>query len=357
MGLLDDLRAQLADLQRRHQDAQQPQQAPQTAIEQITAGYQQQMGRRDAIAVGAAAGLGATVPPRPDQQYTPGQPAVIAPGAASGIFRGRLVVVQGSGPPGSGLFIYSGPAALGNLIYSEAATAGFDAVGNAVLQGATSYTNLGGGTYQAINLNSGKLAIYTATSEAGPWTAQSSINGTPAGELLLNSNGDLSLLSAVGAGLLMTNVNAFTGDVVMNSGYIIAASDPSIGGEEVWHTVPYITPGWGPDGQDLQYRLTPGGLVEMTGPLKFTSTSSGQSISVNNQFATALPAAYIPAAQRRIPLFIVGGTMPSITRNPNRSEHLLINTNGTLWLEWASAGPSTAAGQTAQFFITGQYRL
>ena len=53
-----------------------------------------------------------TTPPRPDQEIDP--PAqVIAPGGNAGIFRGRLIIVNGvTAPPGSGIFIYDNTGAL-----------------------------------------------------------------------------------------------------------------------------------------------------------------------------------------------------------------------------------------------------
>ena len=72
-----------------------------------------------------------TTPPRVDQQIDP-PPSVLAPGGAAGIFRGRLVIVNGVVPPGGGIFIYSG----GNLVGYWVGSAGTDPVnGSAVQQG------------------------------------------------------------------------------------------------------------------------------------------------------------------------------------------------------------------------------
>lgn len=69
---------------------------------------------------------------RPDQQV-PSSGAGVAPGTASGTFRGRQVVIFGTGP-GSGLFVYNGTPALGNApqvaIVPSAVTA--DPFGNAI---------------------------------------------------------------------------------------------------------------------------------------------------------------------------------------------------------------------------------
>lgn len=112
--------------------------------------------------------------PRPDQiADPPGQ--VIAPGTQSGIFRGRLVIIQGSSANGStGLFAYSGTPASGNLVYSVAAVAGTDPYGNAYLAGATSYT-ASGGIFYAAQVNGQTITLTSAASAAGPY---STVNAT-----------------------------------------------------------------------------------------------------------------------------------------------------------------------------------
>jgi len=49
---------------------------------------------------------------RPDQAVSP-PPMVVSAGGSAGVFRGRLIIVNGATPPGSGIFIYDGS---GNLI-------------------------------------------------------------------------------------------------------------------------------------------------------------------------------------------------------------------------------------------------
>lgn len=70
-------------------------------------------------------------PARPDQAWRPGPDRVIAPGGAGGTFRGRLVVIFGTGS-NSGLFIYNGQPALGNPPIFAATTASLDPYGNVV---------------------------------------------------------------------------------------------------------------------------------------------------------------------------------------------------------------------------------
>lgn len=112
-------------------------------------------------------GAGGQTPPRTDQAYSgSGGQAVVSPGGGQ-IVRARQVIVSG---PNSGVYAYSSnPPAFGTLISTDGiAVAGTDAVGNATLQGNSSY--LPGATYSAVNMNGGQLRFYTAPGAAGPWT-------------------------------------------------------------------------------------------------------------------------------------------------------------------------------------------
>jgi hypothetical protein len=94
------------------------------------------------------------IPARPDQRQ-PGQPAA-ALGAgfpSSKIFRGRLVVITGSGPPGTGLYVYSPAQAAGDLIASIAAAGGTDGIGNEVVQGIAAYYTDASGNLWAVALS------------------------------------------------------------------------------------------------------------------------------------------------------------------------------------------------------------
>lgn len=137
--------------------------------------------------------------PRPEQAHRDMPERVISPGSPN-VFRGRLVVIYGTGA-GSGLFVYSGtpglgnapilavttastdpygnavtPSAItdsgmpiliysgapatGNLVASFAPAAGTDAFGNPYLQGLTSYINGGGGTNDAAQVNGDSVTFY-----------------------------------------------------------------------------------------------------------------------------------------------------------------------------------------------------
>ena len=110
-------------------------------------------------------------PQRPDQVISP-PPTVLAPGGAAGVFRGRLVIISGTSTNGStGLFAYSPTPAAGNLVASIAAAAGTDPYGNAYLAGIVGYFTSSGTSYAMQVGTSAQLGFYSATTQAGPWTA------------------------------------------------------------------------------------------------------------------------------------------------------------------------------------------
>jgi len=125
-----------------------------------------------------------------------------------GTFTGNNFVINNSGE-----FFYSGTPAAGNLIASIATAAGTDVSGNAYLAGITSYRNVGG-TFIAANQNpttGGAVTIYSAASEAGPWTIQGNLNGNNAGQIWLASqDGGVLQLSNSGAALLSAFIGQST---------------------------------------------------------------------------------------------------------------------------------------------------
>lgn len=96
-------------------------------------------------------------PRRPDQSFDPPSTA-LSPGARAGIFRGRLVIIGGAGPPGSGLYVYNPSVGAGNLVDSIAASAGTDSQGNIVDAGITTYNPAASGG-QTVQLNAGKITF------------------------------------------------------------------------------------------------------------------------------------------------------------------------------------------------------
>jgi hypothetical protein len=213
-----------------------------------------------------------TTPPRPDQEIDP--PAqVIAPGGNAGIFRGRLIIVNGvAAPPGSGIFIYNNAGA---LIGSWVGAAGTDPVdGEAVLLGFTVQNPAG--TISA-NMQSGSLIIEKFSGVVAPPQIQvlddTAVPGT-ASNTVLNA-----------AGIVTPIIQAVTpGD--------------NTGGAETWHTLGSpsatgYTTGHG------RYRMSPEGETEFD--IVLTANGGGGTAGTYT-FANTLPAAYQPATNRSYPL-------------------------------------------------------
>jgi len=140
--------------------------------------------------MGIMSGLGGIPPRRPDQVSSP-PPAATPPTSQSGLFRGRLVIVSGSGF--TGVFDYNPTPALNNLVASEAAANGTDPYGNAYLQGQTTYLQTGPTSFVALQNNGAQITFYTASSAAGPWTAQYVIQSDASGNVTITASGTLEL--------------------------------------------------------------------------------------------------------------------------------------------------------------------
>lgn len=109
---------------------------------------------------------------RLDQFRRPAEGAMAA--ASPSVIRARQVIVYG--PNGSGIFVYSGTPAHGNLIYSIAAAGGTDPYGNAYPPGATTY--LGNPPNQLYtNMFAGGLLFNGGSPIAGINLNQSGANG------------------------------------------------------------------------------------------------------------------------------------------------------------------------------------
>jgi hypothetical protein len=86
------------------------------------------------------------------------------------------IIVTG---PGGGVYTYSPVPGAGTLVASGGlAAAGTDAYGNATLAGYTTYVNNNPAfhNWTATSLQNGQVAVYQATTEAGPWSLLTSIS-------------------------------------------------------------------------------------------------------------------------------------------------------------------------------------
>jgi hypothetical protein len=98
----------------------------------------------------------------------------------------------------TGLFMYTPAPGAGNLLSSDTAQASTDPYGNAYFAGKTEYGTFAG-EQVAINIFNGIVSFYTATTQAGPWTKQSSIGIDNAGDLTIATTGTLVLTGGSGA--------------------------------------------------------------------------------------------------------------------------------------------------------------
>jgi|SRR5215470_390955 len=210
------------------------------------------------------------------------------------------------GGTGGGLFVYSGNPALGNLISSDVAAAGFDQYGNAVLEGNTGY-DVVLGTYLAKNISILGLAYYTAASGAGPWTLVARVFWET---------------QAPNAGLTLFNQAAATTLVV--GGGQIEAFQPIVSatalGAETWHSLGTLA---GYTVNTGRYRLTPEGETE----LDINVTSLGAN-AANVNFSVTLPAAYTPSLQQVYPLGSTG-----VVAAGNVWPHLQVGTGGVVTVQ------------------------
>jgi hypothetical protein len=218
---------------------------------------------------------------RPDQAYNP-PPSGQAPGQMTNVFRGRLIVIGGTSPPGSGIFVYSPTPAANNLIYSLAAQSGHDVYGNFVFQGETTYGAVGGINY-ALNSTAQGLEWFTSTTGqtgGAPYTSDFSVD-------IYDSTG----LNDGNFGLSLGGVPAMLPPTMWQAPLL--AQDPSIATPptaESWHAMP-LAAGWSNTANKVaaQYRLTTSNEAQVVGDVSHASFSGSSAIS------TALPNAYHPA--------------------------------------------------------------
>jgi len=103
-----------------------------------------------------------------------------------------LLIVTASGGF-TGVFVYSPGPGFKNLITSIAAQDGTDPFGNAFLGGQVSYIQTGPNSFEALQNNGAQLNFYTATSAAGPWTNQYSLQSDASGNITFAANGTMEL--------------------------------------------------------------------------------------------------------------------------------------------------------------------
>lgn len=284
--------------------------------------------RRAFISSAALAAAGG-VPPRRVDQYAAADASVMLPPAQPQVIP-RLIVAGGG--TFVGVFIYFPTQAAGNLIVSESPAQGTDPKGNVFLAGITNYFNTGAG-YLAVNTYQGKITFYTAATEAGPWTARSSMTNDPSNNLSLSSPNQVSLLSSLGASLGVGS-NVFTvGNFVVGNGNFAYATNPSIGGQETWHTMTGFANSFAAGGETPRYMLKPDNTVRLAG-----SITAGATNPAGTTFFT-LPAGWRPANNALLSgpatgasLTVGSGTVQALTSGALATGYATVAGNA-IWLD------------------------
>ena len=212
-----------------------------------------------------------TTPPRPDQQIDP--PAqVIAAGGAAGVFRGRLIIVNGvTAPPGSGIFIYNNTGA---LIGSWVGAAGTDPIDHqAVVLGLTVQNPAA--TISA-NMQSGSLIIEKFSGVVAP----------PEIKIL-----DDTITAGTASDTTLTAAQIITP--------LISAVTPgdNTGGAETWHDLTTMSNGWSIGGH-AAYTMLPSGWLGVAFKDLVPGTDTDGTVIFSA--ANGLPAAYAPANNHRV---------------------------------------------------------
>lgn len=241
---------------------------------------------------------------------------------ASSVLTANTVIVV-AGDPNTGLFVYSGTPATGNLIMSVAAADGTDPYGNSYGAGIISYAVTGPHT-GSIAMNAGELLLGQAPDFTNGATVRQSL--FLGGNILMNTGtGDSNHAHAANAILTAGTAGAATGTATTPSLQLeddgaTTAVDLRLSGSVIgtdlagnlntWHT-PAYNAGWAGDSavggtyQPLQYRIDGQNNLVLDGIMHTTS---------NTPSATAftLPAGYRPSpkARRFITMSNTGSLVP-----------------------------------------------
>lgn len=229
-----------------------------------------------------------------------------------GTFNGQDFIMNASG-----LFIYDGTPAAGNLVASIAAAAGTDSFGNTYLAGIVTYAGQG-----FVSLNVGNLELGLTSDEAhaglvsligtnaiqanSPTTASRTDMAT--WELV---NGLTTVTPTTDAGYPHFDVGAGTNGVTqwLHGALVYATANGGVSTAETWQT-PSLGSGWasGPSGgsfRGLRYRRDGEDNLILSGTVHSTSTTPSATLFT-------LPTGYRPAAgERPGVIFNKGGTYSS----------------------------------------------
>jgi hypothetical protein len=229
-----------------------------------------------------------TLDPRPDQAIDPPGLAV-SPGGAAGVFRGRLIIVQGTvAPPGSGIFVYD---ATGNLIGAWVGAPGTDPIDHGAVQLGLTVQNASGTL--VTNMQSGSITLTKVSGVLAP-------PSLAVQDDTVNTGNTPSVIDATG--VLTSLVTTY--DPVALDGTV-----------EAWHSLGTLANYTIAAGR---YRMTPEGELE----LDIDVTGNGSNAGTTT-FGNTLPTAYRPAITRHVG---IGTTRPQT--NGESWPRLFISTAG-----------------------------
>jgi hypothetical protein len=204
-------------------------------------------------------------PQRPDQ-VTTAQALSVAAGGAAGVFRGRLVIVTGATPPGSGIFIYNNT---GQLIGYWIGIPGTDPIHGSTLSS------------PGITVQNATVPTITANLQAGGLIFEKLSGVTAPPRIIVQDDTATNAVTTITPTLIQTLlINTFQID--------------TSGVTETWHNMGLVN-GWS---GTARYQYNPVGSAGQV----YVNLNLDSSSATSQTFCSALPAAYRPASIQYIAL-------------------------------------------------------
>jgi len=237
---------------------------------------------------------------------------------------------------GSALY-YSPSEGAGNLVLSvNGNTANTtDSFGNVVLPGTTTYADVGG-TFYAMQTYSTNITLYSATSQAGPYSSQGiiemqsgqglTIRDLSGNGLSIDTSGGPIVIDPTGsAAITIEGALTVTAPITATSG---TAASPTVITTDTWHAMTLANSWANVAGfATARYRLTAANQVEIIGAINAAAASAVT-------FFT-LPAAYRPASQQPVAGAGANASVPA-----GLSPWIRCDTSGNLTVQNTGAIPA-----------------